>query len=233
MAIASDLSPAAASSGTGLRAQQKRDRLHRILDVTEELIDAHGDAGVTTEAIAEAAGFSTPTIYNLAGTREELLTTIMIRSMETFRREVEALTTGTPLERGAEAVRICTGIFLRRERLYKEVVMRLGGPAGIGTPYSGRTPDRVQIDLMTEAAAAGMLVRGTSPEVLGRQIFMSFIGAMAAWAAGRIVNAAFEAQTLHGYYVAVLGYAAEPYRATLEKRMRQQARKLAQLPQPA
>jgi len=218
---------------TGLRARQKRDRLHHILDVTEDLIDLHGEAAVTTEAIAEAAGFSAPTIYNLAGTRDELLTTLMVRSMETFRREVEALTKGTPLERGAEAVRICTGIFLTRERLYKEVVMRLGGPAGVGIPHSGRTPDQVQIDLMTEAAAAGMLVKGTSPEVLGRQIFMSFIGAMSVWAAGRMVNEAFDAQTLHGYYAAVSAYAAEPHRVKVEKLKRQQARKLAQLPQPA
>ncbi len=234
MAIASELSRSTTPPpDTSLRARQKRDRLHHILDVTEDLIDLHGEAAVTTEAIAEAAGFSAPTIYNLAGTREQLLTTVMVRSMETFRREVEALTRGTPLERGAEAVRICTGIFLTRERLYKDVVLRLGGPAGVGSAHEGPTPDQVQIGLMREAAAAGMLVKGTSPEVLGRQIFMSFIGAMSVWAAGRMVNEAFEAQTLHGYYASVSAYATEPYRPRLEKRMRRQARKLAQLPQPA
>ncbi|MGD1932968.1 MAG: TetR/AcrR family transcriptional regulator [Candidatus Phaeomarinobacter sp.] len=233
MAIASDLTAAPTTSVSGLRARQKSDRLNQILDVAEELIDTHGEAAVTTEAIAAAAGFSAPTIYNLAGTREELLTSIMVRSMLTFRREVEALTTGTPLERGAKAVRICTGIFLSRERLYKEVVIRLGGPAGVGGPHAGPTPDRVQIELMTEADAAGMFVKGTAPDVVGRQIFMSFIGALSVWAADRMVNAAFEAQTLHGYYAAVHAYAADPHRTKLEKLMRQQARKLAQLPQPA
>ncbi|GGD06249.1 TetR family transcriptional regulator [Pyruvatibacter mobilis] len=218
---------------TGLRAQQKAQRLDRILAAAEKLIDRHGESVVTAEAIAEEAGVSTPTVYNLAGTREELLTALMVRAMDRFRTDVEALETGTPLERGAQAVRICAGLFTARPRLYRDIILRLGGAAGVAAPYPDATPDTVQINLMQEAARDGMLVRGTSPLVLGRQIFMSFVGAMAMWAGGRINDDAFLAQALHGYFAATAACAIEPHRSRLEKLMRREARWLAQAIDPA
>ena len=56
-----------------LLAQQMAERRERILQAARELIAEHGFEGLTMRELAQAAGVTVPTIYNLIGAKDEVL----------------------------------------------------------------------------------------------------------------------------------------------------------------
>jgi AcrR family transcriptional regulator len=56
----------------------------RILDVTLELLEAHGMQALTTRAVCEAAGVSAPTLYHHFRDKDGLLAALLRREIERF-----------------------------------------------------------------------------------------------------------------------------------------------------
>jgi AcrR family transcriptional regulator len=71
-----------ATRNDGLRERNKAKRRAAILDATLELLATTRVDALSTERIAERAEVSPATVYNLVGTRQELLTALIDRVIE-------------------------------------------------------------------------------------------------------------------------------------------------------
>lgn len=122
----------------GLVAEQKGARRAHILSVARDLIERHGYDGVTMRHLAAAAGVSVPTLYNLCGSKDELLH--------------EAVTTGFDATAGAVAA--------SRTRGHGRVLQVLA----LGAEEIDRHPAyyRSMLDMVTRSAQAQapMLILG-------------------------------------------------------------------------
>ncbi len=164
---------------SGLREQNKARRVEAILDAAVELFDDQPLDEITTERIAERAGVAPATVYNLVGTRERLLRAISDRVIEDLVDAVAGATASDtdPIAVAHLIVDHSVDAFTSHSRAYRRIVA------------AGRTTDRLrsehaidpselQVAAMRDAQALGVLRDDVDPVALGRQIFISWIGAM-------------------------------------------------------
>jgi hypothetical protein len=71
---------------------------------------------------------------------------------------------------------------------------------------------QLQILAMHAARDAGILSDDADPVAIGRQIFLSYNGALFAWAARQLTDDGFRAAALHGLWTVLLAWSAEAYR---------------------
>ena len=61
----------------GRREQGKERRRRRILDAAAQLVEAEGLDGLTMRRLSDAAGVSYATVYNLVGSKEDVLVALL------------------------------------------------------------------------------------------------------------------------------------------------------------
>lgn len=71
---------------TGLRDRKKAKRRQVILRAAEKLFAVQGIESTTVAAIADAAGVSTPTVFNYFGSKDNLLSCLIFEGAETSRK---------------------------------------------------------------------------------------------------------------------------------------------------
>jgi AcrR family transcriptional regulator len=72
-----------------LLADQMSERRERILQSAREIIGEHGFEGLTMRELAQAAGVTVPTIYNLIGSKDEVLVSAVAEQTERFVQGIE------------------------------------------------------------------------------------------------------------------------------------------------
>jgi AcrR family transcriptional regulator len=196
---------------TGLRERNKAKRRTAILDAAVELLKDHPWVEVTTERIAARAEVAAATVYNLVGTREQLLVALVERVLDAVAAGITGPDwplDGDPLTIVRRVVDDSTAAFTAESAAFRRVVAALRLVTGAGGSLD-LDPARLQIAGMREAQRAGVLDPRFAPEALGRQVYLSYIGAMLAWADGDLDDDGFAVMTRHGL-VAVLAATALP-----------------------
>lgn len=80
-----------APGGTGLRARQKAKRREQILAEAKALFAETGVDAVTMAEIAEAAGISTPTVFNYFGNKDGILIALITEGAQKARDDSKVL----------------------------------------------------------------------------------------------------------------------------------------------
>jgi len=195
------------------REQGKALRRDAILDAARALLRVEG-ANVPAERIAQQAGVSTATLYNLIGTREQLLGALLTELFEQLERAVNALNLQDPLDFAEAVVRISASMFCADSALWRRVVHEASGayPARI-QPFVRLQPIELQKHAMREAKARGMLQKSIESELAAIQIYTAYNGALFQWAAGLLSDTEFLNHALCGFWVVIAGLGARPERA--------------------
>ncbi|MDG2234097.1 MAG: TetR/AcrR family transcriptional regulator [Ilumatobacter sp.] len=81
-----------------IRERGMTERRDRIVDAAIDLVGQGNISALTMRALSSAAGVSVPTVYNLIGSREDVLIAVMERAGEAIESELTALG-GDPIER--------------------------------------------------------------------------------------------------------------------------------------
>lgn len=214
---------------TGLRERNKAKRRTAILDAAVELLAEAPWAEVTTERIAARAEVAAATVYNLVGTRDQLLVALVERVLDSVAGGITGPDwpmDGDPLTIVRRVVDDSTAAFTAESAAFRRVVVALRLVTGAGGSVD-LDPARLQIAGMREAQRAGVLDPRFAPEALGRQVYLSYIGAMQAWADGDLDDDGFAVMTRHGL-VAVLAATALPaHRDALVMELHQLSRQAA------
>ena len=193
----------------GLREANKAKRRNAVLDAAVDLLDRTDGIPVTTERIAEAAEVAAATVYNLVGTREQLLMALLDRIVSAVVGEaLDTPSVDDPIDVMRKLATGAVAVLTARPVAYRKVVLELTATANpaLHTRLSAATAIEVEFRRAQERS----LLRGDlSPRALADQAYLSFNGALLRWAAGALTDTAFRAAALHGL-MTVLAASATP-----------------------
>ena len=190
-----------------LRETNKAKRRDAIVSATRELFRETSADLVSADRIAERAGVSTATVYNLVGRREEVLGAVLAHLFVDIGARIEAANEPDPILRGEAVVRLSVEDFIADADVYRSVVHELSGRAAQHVAHHvSPKPVNLQIAAMQAAKEEGRLAAWTDPTAVGWQIFTSNNGALFAWAGRLSSDAAFRGQTLHGFWTAIAAF---------------------------
>ena len=181
-----------------------------IVAATQDLFSEQSGELVSADRIAERAGVSTATVYNLVGKREQLLGAVLGGVFAKVGDEIEKLEQSDAILRGEALIAISTKHFVAKPRVYKAVIHEMsGGAVNHIVDSVSPSPIDLQIDTLQMAARHGCLIRQADPERAAWQVFLSYNGALFLWAGGHTTNKTFLNQALHGYWTVIAAFGAE------------------------
>jgi len=196
---------------SGLRERNKVKRQQAILDSTLVLLRQFPLADVSIERIAAHAEVSPATVYNLVGSRDQLLHACIDRVID---RLVDALVRidpdADPIAAATAIVEHSADAFIADQRAYRAIIGAIGG-TGTGSRLAV-DPAQLQIAAMRGAQHHGLLRADADPASIGRQIYLSYNGALLAWAGGLLTDDGFRLAALHGLWTALAANASDAYR---------------------
>lgn len=200
----------------GLRERNKTKRREAILDAAIDLLDGPETEGATAERVAELAQVSVATVYNLVGTREELLVALLDRLIADLVATTAAKDHADDHDRDpiASLRRVISASVDRlteRPDAYRKVVRQLCA-TGNDEMHTKLNPMTVAAAAFAEAQQNGDLGAGLDPSALGAQLYLSYNGALLRWAVGALDDTQFETAALHGLATVVAAGATDSAR---------------------
>ena len=184
--------------------------------------------------LARQAGLSVTTLYNLLGSREEILQALIQDSVQ--RLEAPAADTGAardPLLRASRAMEGILRYVVDNGDLLRPLIVadfRTGSWSQLNEQDEGEhfksSKDAIRAAI-TEALAAGQLRKVVGQQFLEVQLHVGWELALDQWAYGVIDDEVFRLKSLCGFHVALLAFAAPHVRSGIEKELSRLERKLS------
>ena len=199
---------------SGLRDRNKARRREAILDAALELLEGHDLESVTVEQIAERADVSPPTVYNLVGTRDQLLGALVDRVLNRLVEDLSAMAGdegSDPFEDARFIVESSADAFIAESRAYRQIMRGAHGLSPTA-PRAAFDPSQLQVDAMRRAQDLGLIRDDLDAGGLGRQIYLSYVAAMQGWANGMLGDRGFRLASLHGLAVVIAAASTDRYR---------------------
>lgn len=204
-----------------IRERGMKERRDRIVDAAVDLVSQGNLSALTMRALSGAAGVSVPTVYNLIGSREDVLIAVIERAGEAIEPELAALG-GDPIER---CFRIADCLITRvtaPASLIQSVYAEGLGPAISG---SGLRPLR-QYGLATglailEAAECGDLELITTVQLLAESLMIQLAVRIAQWVSADLPPdpAHLQAEAAHAVAMTLIPVATVRTRPELLRRL--------------
>lgn len=206
------------------RTATKSDRRTRIIDEARRLIGAHGFEGLSLRKLAAASEVTVPTIYNLIGGKDQILTELFADWVGMIEQELTKIDEDHPLDKAEAVVVVATRMIGENKEYFRS--------AHIAADHIERTDQSVDEWKQLGSRSASMqenaarlaqeqgLLRGDVPaRVLGEQIFANYRVASSSWTYGRISLERFRHDGLLGVYLYFLSDATEAFRPVLLKKL--------------
>jgi len=204
-----------------IRERGMKERRDRIVNAAVDLVRQGNVSALTMRALSSAAGVSVPTVYNLIGSREDVLIAVMERAADAIEPELAALG-GEPIER---CFRIADCLITRvtaPTSLIQSVYAEGLGPAISG---SGLRPLR-QHGMATslailEAAECGDLELVTTVQLLAESLMIQLAVRIAQWVSADLPPdpAHLQAEAAHAVAMTLIPVATVRTRPELLRRL--------------
>ncbi len=202
----------------GPRDLNKAKRRDAILDAAVILLGTRDSTDITTEEIAALAGVSAATVYNLVGTRNELMYQLVSRILTDLAESLQGLDPGDPIAEAELIIEHTVRAFVSNPNAYRQVVaVTQRAAAAQPTPVE---PASFQVVAMRQAQSMGIIRNDIDASGLARQIFLSYTGAAMLWSAGRLDDAGLLTAARHGLFTALAAAATDDHREQFIDRMR-------------
>jgi AcrR family transcriptional regulator len=198
---------------SGLRERNKERRRQAILEAALELLRSNDIQAVTIEQIAARAEVSPPTIYNLVGTREQLLVALVDRISEDLAEWFPPPEGAVedPIGTARRAVDESVAAFVADSAAYRQVVRALGDLAVSGSRLTF-DPSPLHVSAMRRAQELGILRPDLDPVALGRQSLLAYVAALNSWAAGGLSDEGFSIAAHHGIATVLAAASSDEHR---------------------
>ncbi|MDG2333948.1 MAG: TetR/AcrR family transcriptional regulator [Myxococcota bacterium] len=231
---ANEIPPDPNSSGAGLREKNIELRRERILGAARLLLSRGGLGALSMRKLAEEASLSVNTLYNLWGTREEILRALTLDARDRMEASLpKDESSGDPVEYCRSLVRASVRETCRQHELFRPMMLAwLEGEIG-GHPSPIEPMDqaiKLLSGVIREGRTQGFLESTLRPEQVAWQIHHCAQFASVQWALGRIDDAQFEARALYGLNLAFLGLVPAERRPEIQSKLKGLERKLENRP---
>ncbi|MDJ0641895.1 MAG: TetR/AcrR family transcriptional regulator [Erythrobacter sp.] len=210
------------------REKGVEERKRRIFDATRAIIARDGLDGLTTRGLAEAAGLTVPTLYNLVGDKNAIISQTVERSVEAVWERLEFNRRATPLDM-ADAVIDEAYASICGDRAFQRALLsaldRMGtsfaahpGRGDIGARAANRSVEMAVF--ACRAAQRRGLIRGNVPaEELGQQMFIAYRGPLRDWIEEVIGADEMLRRQRRGFYLVLAADASDAFRTELIERI--------------
>jgi AcrR family transcriptional regulator len=208
-------------------------RRQHILESARTLLAEAGQDGFSMRKLAREADLSVTTLYNLVGSREDILRALIEDSVERYESTVTAPASfGDSLMRTMKAFEIVLRYFVEDAAVLKPLIV-----ANFATGYGEelKKADRGLYirgakesvkECLQDAVAEGQIRDVVSPEFLEAQFYVGLELALERWAFGFLDEDEFRAKSLCGAYLTLLAVASPENRPQLESELRKLERRL-------
>lgn len=188
----------------------------RICAAAEDIIRREGIAQLNMRRLADEAGVSLRTPYNLFGSKTDLLIALLDEAHLQLAPLCAAVGQGSALDQLLDALARTEVFFASDEEYYRGIyhaIMTSDHPkareAGVV-----RAITTAQL-LMARAVELGELVRQTNSVALGRHLAIQMLAVLGMWGSGFFTNRESIAQVRRGWLAELLHHCSEELRPSL------------------
>jgi AcrR family transcriptional regulator len=206
---------------TSRREQAKDSRRSRIVDATYALLREHGVADLSVKMIADQAGVSPATVYNLFGTKAAVMEKVYERDLGDFQQRIAKTPSKDSLERIFDSIVITANHYKSDPRFYRSIsVMQNTSPADaelIDTVSASRRP--FWADLVRKAIQDGHLRPDTDVLGVGASMNLMASGAVGAWVNNLMSIEHYERYLTFGFAAILMSFATKEAQARLQEKL--------------
>ncbi|MFP8880701.1 MAG: TetR/AcrR family transcriptional regulator [Myxococcota bacterium] len=223
------------SPAAGVRERNVEVRRQQILQAARVLLSRGGIGALSMRKLAEEASLSVNTLYNLWGTREEILQALTLDARDQMEASLpKDASPDDPIDYCRSLVRATVRETCRQHELFRPMMLAWleGEIAGHPSPVEPMAHSILMLSqVIRKARTRGFLESPLKPEQVAWQIHHGAQFASIQWALGRIDDAHFEARVLYGLNLAFLGLVREDRRPEIPAKLKGLERKLRMSPQ--
>ena len=204
------------------RERKKNDRRSRIIEAAEALIRETGAIEFTMNALAERAGFSTPTTYNLIGSKATVLYILLNRYQDRLDEAVDLRSSSDdPFEEVIRASDIAVSIY-SEEAIFLRPLMRflLGIPDVVHRPAFMARGYRYWLRALEGLTEKGYLEGDVGIDEFARDMLIYFSGLIDFWVHGELNEEQFRLQARVGVIMRLMAVADRPKKKKLGRYLR-------------
>ncbi len=200
-----------------LRLEDQQRRRQSIREATRTVIAEGGIEAATVRAIAAEAGQSVATLYNLMGSRSEILAAVFEGLSVELNAVISLDDQLQSIEQLRQSIEAAVAYMVNRKQVFAPIIVELSPDLGGGEAARSSFSQSValQRSILERAIADGLLVGDLEPEFLAKAVVRAFIETQQRWAAGHLSNAGFLAAALQGAGLVWLAVGAPGERAAL------------------
>lgn len=209
------------------RTRNKEARRQRILDAARDLIAKGGVDAMTTRGLAAAAEVTVPTIYNLVGSRNEVIEAIVRDDFEQVWARLEFDRSISPLAMFERIVAVAYDYVVASPDTHRALAIAADQLAGsqpsqsqfAQTMLHAENRSAAMAEAACEAALGDNLLRGNiCAKTLGLQMYTTWRGPFRDWAYGAIDAEEMRRRQLRGFYLTLAADAADAFREELVRK---------------
>jgi len=176
------------------RAVNKERRISALLSAAERLIQASGTTDFTMQQLAEAAGLSLATTYNLIGTKAAVLYALLNVDLDALSSHQDKLRDAMSSVQPSDMARLAVGFFSAKPDYYRPLMRYL---LGVFEPKQRPLFMARAIEFWRKAIGLDELdeswpLTDIRKEDIAQSMHLSFIGALDLWVHHEIDNDRFE-----------------------------------------
>jgi AcrR family transcriptional regulator len=205
-------------------------RRQRILNEACRLLAGGGTEGLTLRGLAENSGVTVPTIYNLVGCKDQVVTSLIAGALDSLDEALRAAPAVRGIARAEAAVSTSIALFLGEPGRYAAVFRALqemqGKPDETVLGPLFRRAGEVYCLAVREAQQDEDLHGRLLPVPLGHHILHAQLEAFRLWGLGTLAAPLVRARAFYSLYVSLLADATKSVRKVLLERMRESEKAL-------
>lgn len=211
------------------REQAKSQRKSDILDSARALLRQAQGHGFSMRALADAAGVSSATPYNLFGSKQAILVALLDADLEQYQSALAALE-ADGIDLMFEAVALMQRFLAGEPEFYRGVMGEMSQDGGAQLRYVVGGPRyALWKHMLAQAADAGLLQRELDPDAFAITVTQMIAGNLQEWALGQLSLPEMDARIRYGLSLCLLAIATDTSRVVLSRRWQQAEHDLQQL----
>ncbi len=184
-------------------------RRRAIVRAARMLMQETGQAGFSMRGLADKAGVSIATPYNLFGSKQAVMFAVLDYDLEQYQEQLETLK-ADEIDVFFRAVSLATALYSAEPGFYRAVLFAAYNDGGTGFRAMFSGPRHAMWRrLVTNAREAGMVEPDLEPNAFAIMLGHVFFSCIMEWVNGLISLQELEARAQYGFAVALRGVATK------------------------
>jgi AcrR family transcriptional regulator len=211
------------------RESAKHQRRQQIMRAARTLMQKTGRTGFSMRTLADEAGVSIATPYNLFGSKQAIMFAVLDADLEQYQQRLASLRVDE-LETFFRAVSVATALYSTEPSFYRAVLAAVYNEGGREYRAMFGGPRHAMWKGFVEGAVkAGYLSDALDPDAFAATLARTFFSNILEWVSGELSLAELEAWAQYGFALVLRGMATPASEARLDERLVELQRRLRQL----